>query len=108
VSALSIKDELTALESRKAELSALMTTALPAIALHPRMPEVFREKANMLSADLQHDGQRDAARQALRSFIERIMIPSDGGRLQVVGNFGEMLAAAAAKGRRGSRANSVV
>jgi len=48
-----------------------------------------------LAAALQHDDeeQRESARQALRGFIDRIVIPADG-LLQVVGNFGEMLTAA--------------
>ncbi len=36
----------------------------------------------------------DAARQALRGFLDKIIIPPGDGLLQVVGNFGEMLTAA--------------
>ena len=93
VSSLSIKDELEALEARKAALKvASGETPLPA--LHPQMAEVFRQKTTALAAGLEHDEQRDAARQALRGFVEKIVIPTGDGLLQVVGNFGEMLAAA--------------
>jgi hypothetical protein len=47
----------------------------------------------------EHEGEHDAARQALRGFLEKIVIPSGNGLLQVVGNFGEMLKAAAARNR---------
>jgi hypothetical protein len=50
--------------------------------------------ATLLGAALEHDAERDAARQALRGFIQRIEIPHDDGLLQVVGKFGEMLTAA--------------
>jgi hypothetical protein len=43
---------------------------------------------------LEHDEHRDAARQALRGFLEKIVIPPGDGLLQVVGNVGSMLAAA--------------
>jgi hypothetical protein len=39
------------------------------------MAEVFRRKTMELTAGLQHDGQRDAARLALRGFVEKILIP---------------------------------
>ena len=50
----------------------------------------------MLAAALEHedDEQRETAREALRGFIDRIVIPPGDGMLQVVGNSGEMLTAA--------------
>ena len=74
-----------------------MTVALaepPLPAMHPHMGEVFRQKATTLAAGLEHDEERDAARQALRGFLEKIVIPPGDGLLQVVGNLGSMLAAA--------------
>jgi site-specific DNA recombinase len=92
-SALAINDELLTLEARKVALTtALAEPPLPA--LHPHMAEVFRQKATTLAAALEHDEQRDAARQALRGFLEKIVIPPGEGLLQVVGNLGMMLAAA--------------
>ena len=81
------------LDARKAALTiALAEPPLPA--LHPQMAEVFRQKATTLAAGLEHDEQRDAARQALRGFLDKIVIPPGDGLLQVVGNLGAMLAAA--------------
>jgi site-specific DNA recombinase len=81
------KAELVELDARKAALTiALAEPPLPA--LHPHMAEVFRQKATTLAAGLEHDEQRDAARQALRGFLEKIVIPPDDGLLQVVGNLG--------------------
>jgi site-specific DNA recombinase len=89
VSGASVKDEIAALENRQATLSA---------ALHPNMAEVFRRKATALAAPPEHDEMRDAARLALRSFLDHIVIPPGDGLLQVVGNFGKMLKTA--QGRR--------
>lgn len=92
------KDELRKLDERKAELTAAIAAmevepAMPA--LHPNMAEVFRQKATALAEGLEHDGQRDAARHALRGFIDQIVIPPGNGLLQVAGNLGAMLDAAA-------------
>jgi site-specific DNA recombinase len=103
----SVKDELFTLEARKVELTtALAEPPLPA--LHPQMAEVFRQKATTLAAGLEQDEQRDAARQALRGFLEKIVIPPGDGLLQVVGNLGSMLAAAQGRAQSGSKAVMLV
>jgi hypothetical protein len=51
--------------------------------------------------------QRDAAREALRGFLDKIVIPPGDGLLQVVGNFGAMLAAAEGRAPRASAVGSV-
>ena len=96
------KDELRQIEIRRAELEATISAAkaeptLPA--LHPKMADVFRHKIEQLAKALQHDDveQRGLARQTLRGFIDRIVIPPGDGLLQVVGNLGEMLAAASGR-----------
>jgi site-specific DNA recombinase len=97
------KDELRRLDERRAELEAAIAEGVikpPAPALHPQMAEIFRQKATQLAAALEHDEEHDAARQALRGFIDKIVIPPGDGLLQVVGNLGEMLTAAS--GRNGS------
>ena len=81
------------LDDRKAALTAALAEP-PLPALHPNMAEIFRQKATTLAAGLEHDAQRDAARQALRGFLEKIIIPPGGELLQVVGNFGKTLDAA--------------
>jgi hypothetical protein len=73
-------------------------------ALHPNMAEVFRQKATALAAGLEHDGQRDGARQVLRGFIDQIVIPSGNGLLQVVANLGAMLDASAGQKMPGRQA----
>ena len=91
------KTELAEIEQRRKDLKAFIASAdddPPLPALHPYMAEVFRQKATLLAAALENDAERDAARQALRGFIERIEVPADEGLLQVVGCFGEMLTAA--------------
>ena len=99
-----LKTEMDALQVRKAalvaQLAAVDDPAPPA--LHPQMAEVFRQKTMQLAAALEHEGEHDAARQALRGFLDKIVIPPGDGLLQVVGNLGEMLKAAG--GRNGSAA----
>lgn len=55
---------------------------------------MFRRQTEHLAAALENDADRDAARQALGGFLERIVIPPGDGLLQVVRNLGEMLTAA--------------
>lgn len=103
VPAVSIKDELATLEAKKAALTtALAEPPLPA--LHPNMAQIFRQKAATLAAGLEHDEQRDAAREALRGFLDRIVIPPGDAALEVVGNLGVMLDAAAGQQVPGRRA----
>jgi DNA invertase Pin-like site-specific DNA recombinase len=99
------KAELAELDSKQARLTvALAEPPLPA--LHPRMAEVFQQKAATLAAGLERDEHRDAAREALRGFLDRIVIPPGDGLLRVIGNFGEMLTAAG--GRSGAAAVAYV
>ena len=60
----------------------------------------------MQSMDHEDEEQRESARQVLRGFIDRIVIPPGDGLLQVVGNLGEMLKVAG--GRTGSAAVAYV
>ncbi len=101
------KAELVTLDARKAALTtALAEPPLPA--LHPQMAGVFRQKATTLAAGLEHDEHRDAARQALRGFLQSIVIPPADGLLQVVGNLGAMLDAAAGQKMPGRQAVAYV
>lgn len=89
--------EVKQLEDRKNELKAVVAAAdrePPLPALHPHMADVFRQKTETLAAALELDEEHNAAREALRGFLDKIIIPPDDGPLQVVGNFGEMLTAA--------------
>ena len=91
------KAELVTLDERKAELAAMLA-AQPLPALHPKMADIFREKATTIVAGLEHDDQRDAARLVLRGFLDKIIVPPGDKLLQVVGNVEAMLAAAQARG----------
>jgi site-specific DNA recombinase len=103
-----LKTEMDALQVRKAALVSELAAVddPPPPALHPQMAEVFHRKAMQLAAGLEHEGEHDAARQALRGFLDRIVIPPGDGLLQVVGNLGEMLKAAG--GQKGSAAVAYV
>ncbi len=84
------KTELAEIEQRRKDLKAFIASAdddPPLPALHPYMAEVFRQKATLLAAALENDAERDAARQALRGFIERIEVPADEGLLAGRGMF---------------------
>ena len=99
------KDELRGLEQRRTELEVTIAagaTTPPPPALQPQMAVIFQQKATQLAEALAHDEQRDAARQTLRGFLEKIVIPPGEGLLQVVGNLREMWTAA------GSRHGSAV
>ena len=99
------------LDERRAELTAAVAAmeANPSLpALHPNMAEVFRQKATALAEGLEDDGQRDAARAALRGFVRAIIIPPEHGLLQVTGNLGAMLDAAAGQRMPGPQAVAYV
>ncbi len=93
-----LKAEMDPLQQRKATLLAALEAGdeRPPL-VHPGMADVYRAKVEQLAAALEHedDEQRERAREALRGFIDRIVIPPGDELLQVVGNFGMMLEAAA-------------
>jgi len=96
VSALSIKDELLALEARKAELqSRLDAPEMPEL-LHPRMADVYREKVGSLCLALESEESRTGAVEAIRALIEAIVLEPDGERLKITlkGDLAGMLRAA--------------
>ncbi len=102
-----LKAEMDALRARKETLLADVGTGdeRPPL-LHPSMADVYRAKVHDLAAALQHEDeeQREQARAALRGFIDRIVIPPGDDLLQVVGNFGVMLDAAAERETPGRQA----
>ena len=86
------------LQDRKHTLLARIAAAdQPPVLFVPQMADIFRQKTADLAMSLQGDDeeQRASARQVLRGFIDKIVIPPGDGLLQVVGNLGEMLKAAA-------------
>jgi site-specific DNA recombinase len=70
------KAELRRIEARRTELEAVIAagaTTPPQPALHPQIAAVFQHKATPLAAAPEHDEQRDAARQTLRGFLDKIV-----------------------------------
>ncbi len=69
---------------------------------------MYREKVTSLAAALAHDDDtlRESAREALRGFITAIVIPPGNGLLEVRGDLGRMLSAAA--GERAGEALAAV
>ena len=105
VPALSIRDELLSLESRKAQLqSRLEAPEMPEL-LHPRMADVYREKVGSLCLALQNEESRVSAVEAIRALIEAIILEPDGDELKITltGDLAGMLSAAR---RRQKRATS--
>ena len=64
-----MKAKMAALESRKAELATFLedTPEPPALRLHPRLSDLYREKIANLSKVLQEPGMKREATQILRN-----------------------------------------
>jgi len=96
VSAVSIKDELLSLESRKVELqSRLEAPEMPEL-LHPRMSDVYREKVRSLCLALEAEDSRMGAADAIRALVDAIVLEPDGEHLNITlkGDLAGMLSAA--------------
>ena len=96
VSALSIKDELLSLESRKAELQSRFDAPDMPELLHPLMADVYREKVASLCDALEGEESRTSAVEAIRALIETILLEPDGDKLKITlkGDLAGMLSAA--------------
>ena len=90
-----MKDEMAALESRRAELAELMRaeTDIPPL-LHPGLAEVYRRKVENLTDCLNKDELRTEAVEALRALIQEIrLIPQNGElAIELVGELAGLLA----------------
>jgi hypothetical protein len=96
----SMKEELLALEARKAELgTALEHAPAPAPRLHPRLAEIYLSKVANLQDELNRPELRAESAEAIRSLIEEVRLVPDNGRLEIelAGNFAGILALAADK-----------
>lgn len=103
----SMKAKMADLESRKALLTAFIqdTPEPPALRLHPRLSDLYREKIANLSQALQEPGLRLEATQILRSFITEIrMVPDISApgwhRIELVGELARILALSEADMRK--------
>jgi site-specific DNA recombinase len=96
VSAVSIKEELLALEARKAELQSRLDAPETPELLHPRMSDVYREKVGSLCLALESEESRTGAVDAIRALIEAILLEPDGDKLKITlkGDLAGMLSAA--------------
>ena len=95
VPAMTLKDELMALEARKADLERAVTDApAPIPRLHPNLAEVYRRKVADLHEALNTDVNRAAAAEALRALIDEIRLtPKDGElRIELFGDLAALLA----------------
>ena len=91
----SMKDELTALEERKAVLTDETRDAPEEMPrLHPGLAEVYRKKVADLTQALNDDALRTEATEVLRSLISEIrLIPQDGAlMIELVGALAGILA----------------
>jgi site-specific DNA recombinase len=79
-----MKDELLALEARKAELAAALEHApAPAPRLHSRLAEIYRSKVANLQEELNRPELRVEAAEAIRSLVEEIRLVPENGKLEI-------------------------
>jgi site-specific DNA recombinase len=99
ISGVELKAKMEDLQSRKTALFVEMASLeAPEPLLHPSMGDLYRTKVENLAAalDTGDEIERERAKDTLRGFIEKIVIPADEQQpLRVFGDLGKMLAAAA-------------
>ena len=79
-----MKDELLALEARKAELSvAAPETPATAVRLHPNLAEIYRQKVARLHEELNRPELREEAAAAIRGLIEEVRLVPVEGKLEI-------------------------
>jgi hypothetical protein len=79
-----MKDELLALESRKAQLaSETRHVPAPAPRLHPKLADIYRDKVSNLNSALNAPATRAEAAHALRALIDEIRLVPENGRLEI-------------------------
>ncbi|WP_313352174.1 recombinase family protein [Paracoccus sp. (in: a-proteobacteria)] len=106
----SMKAKMADLENRKTRLTAFLEDSPepPALRLHPRLSDLYREKIANLSKALQEPGMKLEATQLLRSLITEIrMLPDStapgGHEIELVGELAGILALWAADMRKPPR-----
>ncbi|WP_343206316.1 recombinase zinc beta ribbon domain-containing protein [Azospirillum lipoferum] len=98
VPGIQLKDKIGRLETRKAELIAMLSTASePPPLLHPNMAEVYRQRIARLHERLQSEETKAEAVDILRGLVDRITLQPDGNGLAIVlrGDLAAMLSFAA-------------
>jgi len=102
-----MKDEILALEARKADLAAAIAAApKPAPRLHPNLAEIYRQRVHNLVQELNREQIRVEATAALRALIQEIRLIPENGRLEIeiVGDLAAILALAERKKRSAGKA----
>ena len=94
-----LKERRKALETRKAEILAIMASAEapPVVRLHPNASEVYRRKVAELELALNDDSIKAEAGEILRSLIDRVVLTPtaeapDGIDAQLHGDLAAVLA----------------
>ena len=84
VPALTLKDELSTLEQRKAEIEdGLATIPAPQPRFHPNLAELYRRRVANLADALNDEGTRAEAAEALRNLIGEIRLVPEDGELRI-------------------------
>ena len=96
----SMKEKMTGLEARKAELTEKLANAdEPPPLLHPNMAALYAQRIARLSENLRHEDSRAQAAEILRSLVDQVTLLPEGGELAIVlrGDLGAILRFAAGK-----------
>jgi len=97
---LTLKDKITQLEARKAELTEQLANAdeLPPL-LHPNMAALYAQRIAALSENLRHEDSRAQAAEILRSLVDQVTLVPEDGELAIVlrGDLGAILRFAAGR-----------
>jgi site-specific DNA recombinase len=81
----SMKEKMTNLEARKAELTEQLAAAeVPPPLLHPNMAVLYRERISSLRQSLQAEATRAEAAELLRSLVDQITLVPEVGALSIV------------------------
>ena len=84
VSALTLKDELLALETRKVTLEEeLAGWREELVRLHPNMAEVYHKQVEELAALVQSEDDKQDAFEAIRGLVDQIVLSPEEGKLKV-------------------------
>ena len=84
VPGVAVKDEMTALESRRTDLLAQFEAAPPPMPrLHPNLAQLYRQKVMNLAEALNDDRTRLEAAECIRELIEEIRLVQENGKLRM-------------------------
>ena len=83
------------LDARRKELEQTLArpTAVPPLRLHPSMAHAYRDRVAALIRGLNQATEMDAAKEALRTLVERIVLtPDESGRALAIDLHGDLAA----------------